>query len=283
MTDRQKQWIVRIVTGGLLGIAAHMLLGYALGCFSLMGPARFTGFRFPDCNFSSWNYCLEWLGVLLSFALFFLFGAEVGVATLPFADSGRSLVLRSLAHFAVMAATVAVWAGLNVSPRPGDLAYFLLPLALVYLLVWLGRWVGWYVEVAALRQKLGLAPGPSLFHWRETLPYLAFALLLCDLLPAVLRAFDPADVPILTSLLLPLLLLPAGGFCSGISLGRRQGFCPLYPLACGLFALPPVFLLYSSPPIFHCVIVLCAAFLGNITGGGMRRLKARRRGDPRVL
>ena len=57
----------------------------------------------------------------------------------------------------------------------------------------------------------------------------------------------PADVPILTLLLLPILLLPAGGFCSGLSLGRRQGFCPLYPVACGVLALPPYSCCITAP------------------------------------
>ena len=31
-------------------------------------------------------------------------------------------------------------------------------------------------EVAVLREKLGLAPGPSPLHWRESLPYVGFAI-----------------------------------------------------------------------------------------------------------
>lgn len=278
--DDKRQTLLRVLTGGLLGMCAFLLFGWISQPGLLFGAP--PSFAFTFC----YNHNVpEALGALLGFLLWFLFGAEAGIATLPFADEGRALLLRSLCHFVIMALTLWAWVCLNFAPEPlSSLALtFLLPFTLIYILVWLGRWVGWYVEIAAIRKKLGLAPGPSLFHWRETLPYLAFALLLCDLLPAVLRFFDPIDAPILTSLLLPLLLLPAGGFFSGLSLGRRQGFCPLYPIACGLFALPPVFLLYSSPPIFHCVIVLCAAFWGNITGGGMRRLKARRGGNPRVL
>ena len=73
----------------------------------------------------------------------------------------RDRVGRTLAHFALTAATVGLWVGLNFGVR--ETAAFLVPLALVYLLVWLGRWVGWYAEVSAIRERLGLAPGPSLF------------------------------------------------------------------------------------------------------------------------
>lgn len=274
LIDDKKQALIRALIGAAAGVALHVLLGYLMGCFSLFGPASFSGFRFPYCNFP---YEIEPLGVLLSFALFALFGAEVGVATLPFADSGKELVVRSLIHYAVTAATVSVWVVLNFhKPTFSDLSYFLIPLTLIYALVWLGRWVGWYAEVAAIREKLGLAPGPSLFHWKETLPYLGFALLLCDVLPLVLRAFDAPDVPVLVGLLLPYLLLPVGGFMSGLSLGRRHGFCPLYPAACGLFYVPIVFLLMNSSALFHCAIVLCAALAGNLAGAARRKMKQKK-------
>lgn len=270
MRDTKGQWLVRAAIGAGAGVASHVLLGYILGSFNIMGPARFNGFIFPYCGFP----CeIEWAGVLLSFAFFALLGAEVGIATLPFADSGSELVVRSLLHYAVTTVTVGLWAGLNCGWFPYVMAEFLIPLTLVYLLIWLGRWVGWYAEVAAIREKLGLAPGPSPFHWKETLPYLGFALLFCGALPFVLRVFDAPDVPVLVGLLLPYLLLPAGGFMSGLSLGRRYGFCPLYPLACALFYLPAVFLLMNSSALFHCAIVLCAALAGNLAGAARRRMK----------
>lgn len=267
MTETKRQWLVRVLAGGLAGIAAHLLLGYLLGCFSLIGPAGFSGFRFPDCGFP---YKLEWLGVLLSFALFALFGAEVGMATLPFAESGRELVVRSLIHYAVTAATVSVWAVLNFGWH-GTLPTFLIPLTLLYVLIWLGRWVGWFAEVAVLREKLGLAPGPSLFHWRESLPYVGFALLLCLLLPTALRLLDD-PTPVL-SIMYGWLLLPSGGFMSGLSLGRRHGFCPLYPAACGIFIV--VFILtaklYSNMADGALVPIALLSSLAGSAAGAARR------------
>ena len=73
MEELKKQWLPRGAAGGLAGLAAHVLLGYLLGCFSLIGPAEFTGFRFPDCGFPRG---IEWVGVLFSFVLFALLGAE---------------------------------------------------------------------------------------------------------------------------------------------------------------------------------------------------------------
>ena len=153
MTNAKRQWLVRTLAGAGAGVAAHLRVGCLLGCFSLTGPAHFSGFVFPYCNFPRE---IEPLGVLLSFALFALFGAGVGAATLPFADSGRELVVRSLIHYAATAATVSLWAGLNCGWSPYAMAEFLIPLTLVYVLVWLSRWVGWYRELSAIRKKLGL-------------------------------------------------------------------------------------------------------------------------------
>ena len=264
--DDRRRALTRALAGALAGVAAHMLVGYFLGSFSLIGPARFTGFVFPSCNFPQH---LEGLGVLLSFALFALFGAETGLATLPFADGGRALAARTAVHFLAMAATLSVWVLLNF--RAVELPWFLSLLAAVYVLIWLGRWVGWYAEAAAIREKLGLAPGPSPLKWKESLPYLIFALLLCLGLPAALSLFDAPDVPVLRGVFFPYLLLPVGSFFAGVSLGRRQGFCPLYPAACALFTLAAVALIYNATALFLCVIALVFSLAGDLLGAALGR------------
>ena len=269
MEEFKKQWLPRILAGALAGMALHALLGVVLSWWN-----SGQGFQFLDCGFSSRGWQPEWMGALLSFALWALFWAEVGVATLPFADSGRELVVRSLVHYAVTAATMCLWLLLTYSSY-GFLeiaAFFLVPLTLVYLLIWLGRWVGWYAEVAAIREKLGLACGPSLFHWKETLPYVGFACLFCMAVPAAVWACDDHRIPVL-SVLYAALILPIVGFMSGLSLGRRHGFCPLYPLACGLFCLPAVLALMNSSALLHCAVALCAALAGNLVGAAGRKLK----------
>ena len=147
-------------------------------------------------------------------------------------------------------------------------------LVLFYAVIWLGRWIGWYVEVMQLRALLGLAPGPSPLKWRETLPYLPLVLLLCDVLPPVLNWIDHAavaDVPVLSGLLLPYLMLPVAGFCSGLSLGKRQGVCPLYPVACFVCYLPMVYLVYNYTALFHCFMIAVPALAGNMLGWAYRR------------
>ena len=76
---------------------------------------------------------------------------------------------------------------------------------------------------------------------------------------------------LLSALLLPYVLLPAGGLASGLTLGRRQGLCPLYAILCGLLYLPTVFILYNQTALFHCVILFAAVFLGSGLGAVWRR------------
>lgn len=266
----KRKALLRALAGGVLGMALFLLLAWLTQPGWLFLPS--LKFDFTFC----YNYRVpEALGAALGFLLWFLFGAEAGIATLPFADGGKPLLFRSLVHFAAMTLTMWAWVLLNFpdEPLPGLVPTFQLPFTLVYLLVWLGRWVGWYAEVGQIREKLGLTSGPSFLKWRETLPHIAFAAFLCLLVPTVLRLCDAPDVPVLSGLFYPYLLLPIGGFCSAYSLGKRQGFCPLYPLACAGFTL--LFLL-SARLYTHMddggmvPIALMAALLGNLAGAGVR-------------
>ena len=192
--------------------------------------------------------------------------------------------MRSLAHFAVTAGLLTLTCTLlGWAWSWQAMAVYLVLLAAVYLLIWLGRWIGWYMEVIQLRELLGLAAGPSPLKWRETLPYLPFLLLVCNLLPAALRWVDRTfvvDVPVLSGLLLPYLILPVVGYLSGLSLGKRQGVCPLYPLACFLFYLPMVYLIYNSSALFHCFMIALPALAGNVMGWLYRRAFPRKNRTP---
>ncbi len=80
-----------------------------------------------------------------------------------------------------------------------------------------------------------------------------------------------ADIPVLSGLVVPYLLLPVIGFSSGLSLGKRQGVCLIYPVACFACYLPMVFLLFNSSALFHCFMVSVPALLGNVIGWMYRR------------
>ena len=276
MKKPEKQALLRMGAGGAAGAVLLLPLG---GLFNdlVSGGLIAMGPHIPFRLVSSDLVRLagsEVLALVIQLLLYFALGALLGLSTLPFADDGRSLVLRSLAHFAVTAGVLAltVWL-LGWAWSWQALAVYLVLLAAVYLLIWLARWVGWYVEVADLRARLGLAPGPSPLKWKESLPYLVFALGLCVVLPLVLRLLDPPDVPVLTGLLLPYLLYPVGGFFSGLFLGRRHGLCLLYPAEGGLLCLVTVFLLYNYTALFHCLLFTLPALAGNLAGSALRRRK----------
>ena len=266
MDGSKMRCLSRAAAGGAAGLLLAALY---------QGPLFAGGYSAPAlCAPLIERVGLPW-AIAVTCALAFALGAAAGVATLPFADSGRELVVRSLVHFAVTAALWSLLLGACFGVR-GPMAWlvWLGALALLYALIWLGRWVGWYAEAAAIREKLGLAPGPTLFHWRESLPYVGFALLLCLVLPTALRLLD-APTPVL-SVLYAFLLLPVGGFMSGLSLGRRHGFCPLYPVACLLFTLAFILTarLYTNMADGALIpIALISVLAGNLAGAARHRMK----------
>ncbi len=246
-------WVARVILGAALGVLSSVVLA---------------------------SYLAESRGPTLAVSLLCAgLGGVLSAATLPFADDGRSLLLHSAVHFGATALLFGLLM-VQLGARGAELLAWEAILFLLYAVVWLGRWIGWYVEVMQLRTMLGLAPGPSPLKWRETLPYLAFALLLCDVLPMLLFWADhavSADVPVLSGLLLPYLLLPVAGFSSGMSLGKRQGVCPLYPAACFVCYLPMVYLVYNYTALFHCFMVAVPALAGNVMGWLYRRAASKKK------
>ena len=271
MNDMKKAWIVRIILGGLTGMAVLVLIGYIVGSINLWGEASFRGFHFVDGTMER-LLGSEALAVAVQFVLFFVFGALVGIATIPFAEEGRELLVRSALHFLAMEAVCCVGVLLNFAGTESPLPW-MLALALLYALVWLGRLAAWWSELDAIRAKLGLAPVASPLRWRESLPSLGFALLLCLIVPLALHFFDAPDVPLLTAALWPYLLLPVGGFMGGLSLGKRHGLCPLYPGTCVLLTLAATLLLHNSSPWITGGIALAATLAGNLSGAARYTMK----------
>ena len=276
MNETKKTWIIRIIVGGVIGMVVMAFLGLLFNSFA---DIRLTS---SDWDWVSYDLIKlvgsKPLATLLQFGLYFALGAGVGVATLPFAEEGKDLLIRSALHFVYTAAvsSALIWlCGWNRG-EPVVWLIELALLALLYALVWLGRLAAWWSELDAIREKLGLAPVPSPLRWRETMPSLGFALLLCLVVPLALRFFDPPDVPVLTGMLWPWVLVPVGGFMGGLSLGKRHGFCPLYLAACVLLALTATLLLNNSDPLINGGVALAAALAGNLSGAARHRRKQRK-------
>lgn len=273
--DREQRWFLPLLAGALLGAALVPLLTYLGSSFAASAPF----FVSPDMVEVAGSLPLA---AAVQSALGALLGAVTGMAVLPFADDGRTLLLRSLLHLLATLGSFSLllW-GCRWATRWQAILLWDAILLGLYALIWLGRWVGWYMEVAAIRRKLGLEAGPSPLKWRETAPYLLFLALVCCVAPAALWSIDRnvvQDVPVFSGLLYPYLLLPVVTFCGGLSLGKRQGTALLFPLAAGLFYLPMVFLLFNATAFFHCIHAALPALAGNLLGAAIRR--RRRKASP---
>ena len=285
MRGEKRPFPMRVVLGGLLGaVLAPVLVCTKWGSWIGIGEGQPMGafglsFLMVFRNMAAAFGSAEAAAVVQSL-LGALLGGIVAVATLPFAEDGKTLVRRSLFHFLategafLLLVLTCRWANWGVALLYGAL------LTLLYLLIWLGRWTGWYLEVVELRELLGLDPGPTPLKWRETLPYLPVVLLMCLGVPLVLRAPEhllAKGFPGLSGIYYPFLVLPVVSLCVGVSLGKRRGVCPLYPVACLLCCLPMTCWLvfaFSTPP-YYCLLSVIPALLGNLGGWLWRRKKGR--------
>lgn len=223
-----------------------------------------------------------WQALLaLEVALAFAFGATVGVAVPPMEGSGRAVTVRTAAH---LLGSSLLFAGLCAvcGLLPASWQGWLVLLGLywfAYAVVWLLRYLVWRAELEQIREGLGLAPAKKsggMFQLRSLRVYLLLAAAVELGLPPLLRLLERSDsIPVLTGLLYPYLLLPFFCVCTGWSAGRRFGAALLYPAACGLLAVPHVFLLYNSSALFHAGVAVLFALLGNLLGAAVRWGKER--------
>lgn len=153
LIDDKKRALWRIVIGAAIGVLAYLVLSWLTQPGAFFGAPM--GFEFTFCFNSN---VPEVIGAALGFLFWGAFGAETALSTLPFAETGKTVVLRSAAHFLIMALTLWGWVWLNFpyEPLPSLILTFLVPFTAVYVLIWLIRWMKWYFELSAIRKKLGL-------------------------------------------------------------------------------------------------------------------------------
>lgn len=213
----------------------------------------------------------------LELALAFGFGASVGLAVPPMEGPGTAVAARTAAHLLCSSALFAGVCWICGLP-PANWQGLLLLLGiywLMYLVVWLLRYLRWRAELDAIRRALGLARPAAGGVWqaRPLKPYLLLAGALELLLPLLLRLLDPPDVPVLTQLFYPYLLLPFFCLAVGWSAGRRFGVALLLPVACGVLTLPCVFLIYNYTALFQAGVGFMFALAGNLLGALVRRVR----------
>ena len=252
----------RILTalGGVLGCAVYLMVVHLWGNGVELGSAPVPA---------------DLTGLALAAGL----GCMAGLATRPFADDGATLVRQSVGHYLLTTALFAalIW---TLGGRGKACVVWSLVMTGLYLCIWMARWIGWYLEVVQLRRLLGLSPGPSPLKWQETAPYLPFVLVLYDGLPLLAWLIDRwwSDVPLFSGTIVPMVLVPVAGFVAGLSLGKRQGVCPLYPAVCLVCYLPAVWLLTGGDTLSRCLLAVGSAVLGNVLGWLYRRAVPRKRG-----
>ena len=201
-----------------------------------------------------------------------LLGAVLETAEVPFRLE-RGTALWSGVHFLLTAAVFSL-AGWQCRwfPYRGTWLCLLGLLLLCYLLMWAVRYVGWRQDVRAIRKGVGLPEEPERPGWRKAVPYALLAAAVELLLPWLLRLVDARDVPVLTGIFYPFLILPLFCFFSGWSLAKRcRRLWMVYPLLCGVLTLPCVFLLYNSSALFQVWVAAIAALVGGLLGALWRK------------
>ncbi len=123
---------------------------------------------------------------------------------------------------------------------------------------------------SALPEEQPVSPG------RRLASYLLLAAAAELLLPWLLRAVDAPDVPVLTGLFYPFLILPLFAFFSARAAGKRCSWpwTLLYAVLCGLLTVPNVFLLYNDTALFQSWTAGIAALLGGLLGCLRRKIKS---------
>lgn len=273
----------QLLWAAVCGLAAMVLVPLAvvwLNSLSVMPWHTAAIVRQAVLDDTGW----PWQAVLaLELGLAFAFGASVGLAVPPMEGAAAAVALRTAAHLLISSALYlglcavcglwpAVWQGLLALL---GLYWF------AYAVVWLLRYLSWRAELQRIRQGLGLAPGPAAGGPLQLRPLRSHLLLAAAVelgLPPLLRLVESgSDIPVLTGIFYPFLMLPFFCFITGCSAGRRFGPALLYPVACGLLTLPWVFLLYNSSVLFQIWAAALFALAGNLLGAALKWRKERSR------
>ena len=208
-TPLNRQRLLWAAVCGLLAVAAVLLFVAWRNSLS-MTPGELVLVRRAVVDVLGWSIPAV---LALELVLAFAFGASVGLAVPPMEGTGTAVAVRTAAHLLCSSALFAGVCWMCGLP-PANWQGLLLLLGiywLIYLMVWLLRYLSWRAELNAIREGLGLAPksaGRGLFQLHPLRAHLLLAAVVELVLPPLLRLLDPPDVPAWTGLFYPFLLLP---------------------------------------------------------------------------
>ena len=272
MTERREiihELARRAAVGFPRGVALVYLIFLLGGLFAF--PASGSGVSVVTAAMAErWGNPVT--AALVQFLWSGLLGAVLETAEVPFRLERRT-ALWSGVHFLLTAAVFSL-AGWQCRWFPYRETWLCLLglLLLCYLLMWAVRYVGWQQDVRAIRKGVGLPEEPERPAWQKALPYAFLAAGVELLLPWLLRLVDSRDVPVLTGIFYPFLILPLFCFFSGLSLAKRcRRLWLVYPVLCGVLTLPCVFLLYNSSALFQVWVAAIAALVGGLLGVLLRK------------
>lgn len=218
--------------------------------------------------------------LVISYILYFVIGALIGIATLPFTDTGKELVVRSVIHYALTALAFSALCLVNGWNRGrwDTLLFFIGVLAVFYLTIWLARWIAWLGEISDIREKLGIKPKRSPLGIVEALPYAVLVLLTSFIVSYAGYALDRTGW---VGSIMTALIIPAGVFWAGFVLGKHNGFAPAYILLAELaaavgFGITIIALRLNLGFGWGAAIPAIAALLGNTAGYVLKIFKGKR-------
>lgn len=262
----------RAAIGFPLGVAAVYLIFLLGGLFAFPAPEGTAVSVVTAAMAEHWGNPVT--AALMQFCWSGLLGAVVSMAEVPFRLEQRTALWSGI-HFLLTAAVFSL-AGWQCRWFPYRETWLCLLglLLLCYLLMWAVRYVGWRQDLRAIRKGVGLPEEPERPDWRKALPYALLAAAAELLLPWLLRLVDARDVPVLTGIFYPFLILPLFCFFSGWSLVKRCRLLWLaYPVLCGILTLPCVFLLYNSSALFQVWVAVIAALTGGLLGALREKIR----------
>lgn len=262
----------RAAIGFPLGVAAVYLIFLLGGLFAFPVPEGTAVSVVTAAMAEHWGNPVT--AALMQFCWSGLLGAVVSMAEVPFRLEQRTALWSGI-HFLLTAAVFSL-AGWQCRWFPYRETWLCLLglLLLCYLLMWAVRYVGWRQDLRAIRKGVGLPEEPERPDWRKALPYALLAAAVELLLPWLLRLVDARDVPVLTGIFYPFLILPLFCFFSGWSLVKRCRLLWLaYPVLCGILTLPCMFLLYNSSALFQVWVAAIAALTGGLLGALREKIR----------
>ena len=157
----KKHILARCIIGGLVGVGIVLLfillINVLLNSIVWGGQLNYYNIQLTTDKTAAYFGSYS-LAVLIEMLIVFIFGACVGLTTLPFSETWTNLPGVSILHFVSTGILVQLlgWSYQWLSIEHGWII-LLLGYTAIYFLFWLFRWLRWNAEIKQIRKALGLS------------------------------------------------------------------------------------------------------------------------------